>query len=213
MNVLGWYHQRRMLNAMVQNQWTEAETHIRKLLVLQGKSMGLEYNLAVVLLGLEQNEEAFQMLLSCVERYGESLRLCRLLGDIQYGRGNREDSIHWYSLALSDNPTEKEKRLLSLRLELLFDSKRFFMIQEKLASLPEARTCLETDPQKAFSLYKEIAEADPTHVESLNNLGTLFLNEYKDPLAAEEKFSQVLELVDNSGAARNLAKAKKERQS
>lgn len=198
---------------MVQNQWNVAEAHIRKLLVLQGKTMGLEYNLAVVLLGLEQSEEAYQVLLSCVQRYGESLRLCRLLGDIQYVRGSREDAMHWYSIALGDDPPRKEKRLLSIRMELLSDTKRFSLIQERLASLSEARSCLEADPQKAFALYQGIAEADPTHVESLNNLGTLYLNEYKDPLAAEKKFSQVLELVDNNGAARNLAKAKKERQS
>jgi tetratricopeptide (TPR) repeat protein len=201
-----------MLNAMVQNQWGEAETHIRKLLVLQGDSMGLQYNLAVVLLGKEQLEEAFKILVSCTEQYGESLRLCRLLGDVQYVRGERLDALHWYSLALQDNPKEKEQRLIMVRLDLLKDEARFSLIQEKLATLFEARSSLEKDPRKALSLYKDLAEADPTHVEALNNLGSLYLNVYKDPVAAEEKFTQVLRLVDNQGAARNLAKAKKERQ-
>jgi tetratricopeptide (TPR) repeat protein len=201
-----------MLNAMVQNQWVEAETHIRKLLALQGASMGLQYNLAVVLLGKEQLEEAFKILVSCTETYGESLRLCRLLGDVQYVRGERVDAIHWYSLAMQDNPQEKEHRLILMRLGLLSDEPRFSLIQEKLATLVEARSFLEKDPLKAFSLYKDLADADPTHVEALNNLGSLYLNEYKDPVAAEEKFAQVLQLVDNQGAARNLAKAKKERQ-
>jgi tetratricopeptide (TPR) repeat protein len=202
-----------MLNAMVQNQWPEAETHIRKLLDLQGKTMGLEYNLAVVLLGLEHLEEAFVLLVSCVERYGESLRLCRLLGDIQYVRGNGKDASHWYTAALNDKPSDKEERLLTMRLDLLSDDARYSLIQKRLTTLDEARSCLETDPKKALALYQAIAEADPTHVESLNNLGTLYLNEFKDPLVAEAKFSQVLALVDNPGAARNLAKAKKERQS
>ncbi|WP_320129196.1 tetratricopeptide repeat protein [uncultured Sphaerochaeta sp.] len=210
MNVFFWYHQRRMLNAMVQNQWVEAESHTRSLLDKQGPSMGLEYNLAVVLLGQERFEEASRTLFLAIERYGESLRLCRLLADIQYVRGNRNEAIQWYQKTLDDNPQGKELHLVTARLDLLLDETRFHRIQETLQGIGEAREQLEKNPQRAFVLYQAIAEADPTHVEALNNLGTLYLNSFNNPLAAVEAFSQVLALVDNPGAARNLAKAKKE---
>jgi tetratricopeptide (TPR) repeat protein len=66
-----------------------------------------------------------------------------------------------------------------------------------------------TKPDQALALYLRVVEDDPSHVEALNNLGSLYLDEFDDAKKAEYYFEQVLELVDSSAAAKNLAKARK----
>lgn len=56
MDPIKWYYQRRMLNAMVQNKWEEAENFTLKLINHEGPSMGLHYNLALIALGSGQGK-------------------------------------------------------------------------------------------------------------------------------------------------------------
>lgn len=209
MDPYGWYVQRRMLNAMVQNNWKEAERYNQNLIRHSGSSMGLQYNLALVSLGLGKKQEAYSLLTQAVETFGESLRLCRLLGDIQYLDGQADQAKRWYSSALEDNPNEKESKLLALRLEILNDPNRYARVMENQKDLPLALQAMETDPQRSLSLYLHIVEDDPTQVESLNNIGVLYLENFKNAPLAEQYFSRVLELVDHTGAAKNLAKVRK----
>ena len=209
MDPYGWYIQRRMLNAMVQNNWKEAERYIHILIHHSGSSMGLQYNLALVTLGLGKKQEAYSILIQSVETYGESLRLCRLLGDIQYIDGQGAEAKHWYAAALVNNPKEKETKLLTIRLEILNNPNRYERVQETMKTIPLALQAMKTDPHRSLDLYLHILEDDPSQIEALNNTGVLYLENFKNAALAEQYFSRVLELVDHSGAVRNLAKAKK----
>ena len=208
MDPIAWYYQRRSLNAMVQNNWKEAERFLLKQIAHQGYSMGLHYNLALIYLGQERKKEAYETLLACVDTYGESLRLCRMLGDIQYMTGERIEAVRWYTSALADSPNEKETKLITARLLVLADENRYHQVLENQKWVEQARALLEKEPEQALELYLRVVEDDPTHVEALNNLGTLYLDVLHDARKAESYFTQVLELVDSSAAARNLAKAR-----
>ena len=212
MDPIGWYYQRRTLNAMVQNKWEEAERFLLKQIAHKGSSMGLQYNLALIYLGQERKQEAYETLLSCVETYGESIRLCRMLGDIQYMQGHRLDAIRWYTAAIGDNPNEKETNLISRRVEILGDENRYQQVLANQEKVEQARLLFSTQPEQALELYLCVVKDDPTHVEALNNLGSLYLDEFHDAEKAESCFMLVLELVDSSAAARNLAKARKAKQ-
>lgn len=212
MDPIGWYYQRRSLNAMVQNKWKEAERFLLKQIAHKGSSMGLQYNLALIYLGQGLRQDAYDTLLSCSDTYGESLRLCRMLGDIQYMHGQRLDALRWYTTALADGPNEKEARLISMRVAILGDESRYQRVLANQADVEQARLLFATKPEQALELYLRVVADDPTHVEALNNLGSLYLDELHDARKAETYFVQVLELVDSSAAARNLAKARKEKQ-
>ncbi len=209
MNLIRWYYQRRMLNAMVQNRWEEAERFTRRLISHEGPSLGLQYNMALIALGSGNREEAYTLLSEAVNRYGESLRLCRLLGDIAYLRGERKHAERWYTAALQDNPPEKERHLMRLRLDLLASQQKYTKALAACDLLPEAQNLIESDPEKARSLYQRIVADDPSQAEAWNNLGHLALEHFSDRTSAVEAFSRTIELVDHQGAARNLARAKK----
>ncbi len=209
MDPIAWYYQRRSLNAMVQNKWEEAEGFLLKQIARQGSSMGLQYNLALIYLGQERMQEAYDTLLNCADTYGESLRLTRMLGDIQYIHGKRLDALKWYKAALEDNPDDKEARLIAQRVLVLEDEDRYQRVLANQADVEQARSVFSTKPDQALALYLRVVEDDPSHVEALNNLGSLYLDEFDDAKKAEYYFEQVLELVDSSAAAKNLAKARK----
>lgn len=209
MDPVAWYYQRRTLNAMVQNSWEEAERFLLKQIARQGSSMGLQYNLALIYLGQERKQEAYETLLACADTYGESLRLCRMLGDIQYIHGERLDALRWYNTALADDPSEKEASLIAQRVKVLTDEPRYQRVLANQADVEQARLLFSTNPDQALKLYLRVVEDDPTHVEALNNLGSLYLDEFHDAKKAESYFVRVLELVDSSAAAKNLAKARK----
>ncbi|MDY0288872.1 MAG: tetratricopeptide repeat protein [Sphaerochaeta sp.] len=211
MDPIAWYYQRRTLNAMVQNRWQEAERFMLKQIARQGSSMGLQYNLALIYLGQERKDEAYETLLACSEMYGESLRLCRMLGDIQYIHGDRLDALAWYNTALKDSPDEKEANLITQRVQILLDEQRYQRVLANHADVELARLLFASKPEQALELYLRVVEDDPTHVEALNNLGSLYLDEFHDAPEAEACFVEVLALVDSSAAARNLAKARKEK--
>lgn len=209
MDILSWYYQRRMLNALVQNSFNEADRYLTKLIGRKGTSLGLLYNQALILLGKGEPKQAYQVLLDTVDIYGESLRLCRLLGDIAYGSGRREDAFSWYSKAEEDNPLEKERRFIRIRLGILSNPSNYAKVMTLLPTMPAAHSLMESDPNKAFQIYTDLIEYDPTQVEALNNLGVLELERFKQPEKAQAYFARVLSLVDHQGAARNLAKARK----
>ena len=212
MDPIGWYYQRRTLNAMVQNKWEEAERFLLKQISHKGTSMGLQYNLALIYLGQERKQEAYETLLFCVETYGESIRLCRMLGDIQYMHGKRLDAIRWYTAAIADNPHEKESKLILRRLEILGEESRYHQVLANQEKVEQARLLFATKPEQALDLYLSVVKDDPTHVEALNNLGSLYLDEFHDAEKAESCFMLVLELVESSAGAQNLAKARKAKQ-
>ncbi|HKL58729.1 MAG TPA: tetratricopeptide repeat protein [Sphaerochaeta sp.] len=209
MDPIAWYYQRRSLNAMVQNKWEEAEGFLLKQIAREGSSMGLQYNLALIYLGQERMQEAYDTLLNCADTYGESLRLTRMLGDIQYIHGKRLDALKWYKAALEDSPDAKEAKLISLRVLVLEDEQRYQKVLANQADVEQARLLFSTKPDQALALYLRVVEDDPSHVEALNNLGSLYLDEFDDAKRAESYFEQVLELVDSTAAAKNLAKARK----
>ena len=209
MDPIKWYYQRRMLNAMVQNKWEEAESFTHKLINHEGPSMGLHYNLALIALGSGDKEKAYDVLVKAVLRYGESLRLCRLLGDIAYLSGKGEEAIHWYASALADDPSEKEEYLMRLRLDLLSSEKNYTKVLDACALLSEAEKRMVSDPEDARSLYERIVKEDPSQAEAWNNLGCLALDHFNDKRSAIEFFTRTLELVDHQGAAKNLARARK----
>lgn len=208
MNLITWYYQRRMLNAMVQNRWEEAERFTHRLINHEGASMGLHYNLSLIALGSGDRGKAYDILIQAIQRYGESLRLCRLLGDIAYLRGQKEEAERWYTSSLQDTPSGKEEYLMRLRLELLSSQKKYTKALRAAALLPEAEKLIESDPQEARSLYERVVADDPSQAEAWNNLGHLALDHFSDVNAAIEAFSRTLELVDHQGAARNLARAR-----
>lgn len=198
-----------MLNAMVQNSWPEAERFTRKLIKHSGPSVGLVYNLALITFGAGKMEDAYTQLLGAIQTYGESLRLCRLLADIAYLSGKRQDAIDWYAKAQKEVISSKEKKFIVLRMDILANAELYDRVLDVLSRMQTAHDAMTKNLDIAYEQYCSIVEIDPTQIEALNNLGVLELEHYHRKEQAIQYFIRVLELVDHQGAARNLAKAKK----
>jgi len=194
---------------MVQNKWTESEHFTRKLIHHRGASVGLAYNLALITLGSGRTQEAYDQLLESVETYGESLRLCRLLGDIAYLDGKRQEALQWYEKAEREAQSPKELRFIRMRLEILSKADWYARVVAVLPLVRQAQQAMENQPSRAWDLYRKVVLEDPSQVEALNNLGVLELEHFHHAEQACSYFSKVLELVEHQGAARNLAKARK----
>ncbi|ADK82390.1 tetratricopeptide repeat protein [Sediminispirochaeta smaragdinae] len=210
MGILDRYYERRTLNAMVQSQWAEAERYLLKMMKRRPGVLGLNYNMGVVLLAQKKFDQAEALLTQSIDRFGRSLRLCRLLADIYYYWGKGSSAVSWYHKALEEEPAEKEKKLIQLRLKLLKDEARYSHIAENARLVEEARSLMKSDPAKALELYLEAAEYDPSDIESLNNIGSLYMNHMHQSDKAAAFFRKVLDLVDNQAVAGNLLKAEKE---
>ncbi len=212
MGVMEMYYQRRALNAMVSGDWSMAESFFKKMMQRQTPSLGLEYNLGLVYLAQENFVKAEAVFNSCVNSYGKSLRLCRVLGDLYFLWGKRELALTWYQDALMDSPEEKEERLIKIRVKIVDNEKSYQQVLAMNPLVREARSLMDSDYQKAKILYEQILVADPANIEAMNNLGSIHMNELDDPSTASNYFSKVLELVENQAAIINLKKARKEMQ-
>jgi len=210
--VMEMYYQRRALNAMVSGDWSMAESFFKKMMQRQTPSLGLEYNLGLVYLAQENFVKAEAVFNSCVNSYGKSLRLCRVLGDLYFLWGKREMALTWYQDALMDSPEEKEERLIKIRIKIVDNEKSYQQVLAMNPLVREARSLMDSDYQKAKILYEQILVADPANIEAMNNLGSIHMNELDDPSTASNYFSKVLELVENQAAIINLKKARKEMQ-
>jgi len=209
-NLLNFYYQRRALNAMVQEQWESAEKYLKKIQQHHPVAFGIKYNLGLVSLAREKFEEAETIFTETIDQYGENFQLCRVLGDLYYFWGKREKSRQWYMAAIEKRPRGKERKLISIRLGLVADDKLFGKVQAGLNTLQTARACMNNDPGRAIKVYQEIIAVDPSNIEALNNVGSLYMDEYNDPETAIKYFDKVSSLVDNPAAIRNLVKARAE---
>ncbi|MCF7940682.1 MAG: tetratricopeptide repeat protein [Spirochaetia bacterium] len=209
MNLLDRYYQRRALNAMVEEKWVEAERFLKRQMNGKPPMMGLTYNLGLCLLAQQRYEEAEQLFLASIERYGESLRLCRILGDLYYLWGRREDAHRWYEAAFADDPADPERQLIAERIRLTGEQECFDRVLESVELVIRARECFTEDPEQALGLYQKAADYDPTNIEALNNIGSIYFDHTQDPRTAATYFIKVLRLAHHQGAVKNLEKAEK----
>lgn len=201
--------ERKALKAMKEDQWDTAERYLRKLLELYETNMGLQYNLGVCLLAQNKFEEAEGLFLANVEAYGESLRTCRILGDLYYEWKEAQKALEWYSKALEDEPDAKEKRLLNARIAVCRNPDLYKRAYSSFELAKRARSMRKQKPQESLELYEKAAKADETHVEALNAAGELLLDYKKDPEQALRYFKKAEKLVYSPQLSDKMRKAQR----
>lgn len=209
MRIKSTLYEKKALKAMKHDQWDTAETYLRKLLEMHETNMGLQYNLGVCLLAQQKFEEAEGLFLANVEAYGESLRTCRILGDLYYEWGDAQKALEWYAKALEDDPDVKEKRLLNARIAVCRNPDVFNRAYTSFELAKKARAMRKQNPQESLALYEKAAKADETHVEALNAAGELLLEYKKDPDQALRYFKKVEKLVYSPQLADTMRKAQR----
>lgn len=203
-----WY-EKKALKAMQHDQWDTAEIYLRKLLEMHETNMGMQYNLGVCLLAQHKFEEAEGLFLANVEAYGESLRTCRILGDLYYEWADAQKALEWYAKALEDDPDVKEKRLLNARIAVCRNPDAFKRAYTSFELARQARAMRKQNPQESLELYEKAAKADETHVEALNAAGELLLEYKKDPDQALRYFKKAEKLVYSPQLADTMRKAQR----
>lgn len=211
MRIVTVYYERQALKAMMEDRWESAEQYLRKLEDRPGNkgTMGFNYNLGICLLAQKKFEEAQELFLENVSSFGESLRTCRVLGDLYYEWGRREKALDWYQKALEDEPGERERRFLQIRIDLSSDPGMFERAYGAQALLEEARSLRKSDPKEALKLYREVAERDRSNVEALSAAGSLLLEQGENADDALSYLRAADGLIASDQVTRMIEKAEK----
>jgi tetratricopeptide (TPR) repeat protein len=196
------------LNAYASGKYDKAEAWFRTLETTEPDSLRVLRNLGVILLAQGKREEAEKYFRREESRFGKSYHRHCILADIAYAAGKRDEAIKRYKAALEYPDKEKDEGILASRLAICSEAAAF----KKSRLAGEAFDLAETARREkrfaeALEGFDKAVSLDPTAWPALNNAGTIYLNDLKEPAKALEKFSQALAIARPPHVARNAVLA------
>jgi Flp pilus assembly protein TadD len=199
------------LNAFVQGNYEKAERWFRKLEEREPDSIRVLRNLGIVLLAKGNAEAAEKYLLREEKLYGQSFHRHAALADLAYARGKRREAEKRYTFAMADSECNEGGQfaasvpLMEKRRAICADEARFKKSREAMKLFEEAQKLRDSGELKeAIDLFLESQGLDETNWSSLNNAGSIYLNQMHNPGAAKVLFERAFEISRNIQVARNL---------
>ncbi|WP_319560163.1 tetratricopeptide repeat protein [Marispirochaeta sp.] len=200
------WHQCKAFNYFVSGKYDKAENSFLRLLKADPNKVGMRHNLALVKLALGKHDEAVQLLLEELDRFGGVYSRYRALGDSCYLWGKAGEAAAWYRKGLEEGvPSEEDRRFLEKRIEICGEAQTFENAMEGIRQFNEGNNALRNgDSPSAAEYYRESAELDPTNFMARNNLGSIYMNHEKDYPRAAAAFEAALEYTDLPLIQKNL---------
>ncbi|MFW5777354.1 MAG: tetratricopeptide repeat protein [Spirochaetota bacterium] len=200
--------QRRALNCFVSGDYGVALKHFLAIERIRPDYPGLNHNLGLVAMGRGDYAEAERRFLSDLERLGDHYPRLRVLADLYYIQGRREEALAFYRRAQADEGSACATRLLAERIAICEDPERYERARHSAERYREGNT-LEAagETQAAAERYREAIEHDPTNIPAINNLGAILMNTRHDYDGAARLFEQGLAWEHLDWLAANLEKA------
>lgn len=196
-----WIYSRMALNFMTAGKPEKAETWYKRLESVEPDSIAVLHNLGVIYISLKKFDKAGHYLLREIELYGDTDIRYRILGDLYYNSGQRENAAAAYGKALAlsqeNNGNKTTERFLRKRIKQCrelslyakaVDGARYY--EEGIALYTQG------DYNNAFLLYEKAIKCDDTSFMALNAAGTVLMNSIKDYENARIFFMRALELAD-----------------
>jgi len=207
-----WLYGRLALNYMTAGKSEKAEIWYKRLKSLEPESLAVLHNLGVICISLKKFDEAEKYLLREIELYGDSDIRYRILGDLYYNSGRRENAGKAYgkSLTLLQNGIgdKSTERFLRRRIKQCKEISHYTKAMDGARYYEEGMALYSKgDYVKAFELYQKAVECDNASYIALNAAGTVLMNSIKDYENARTFFLKALELADIPLIQGNLALA------
>lgn len=198
------YHNQLGLNAFVTGENRRAEKHFLKLIALFPEREGLHYNCALAQMGLKKFDQAEELLLREIARFGDSYVRRKTLGDLYYISGNFPAALKTYQHCRHMDGANADLRLLQLRSDCCRDPERYVELRRSLGCYERGAVLVRSDPEVAETLLKEAVRLDPSNFLVLNNLGVIAMNHRREYPTAYAYFQQSLELSAQPVVQQNL---------
>ncbi len=202
--------ERRALNSFVSGDYSGAEKHFTALEKIDPHRSGLNHNLGLTAMALGRYEEAEKRFLRDHKDLGDYYPRIRVMADLYYIWGKREQAEIFYRKALENSPPDGSRRVIMERISITADPEMYEYACESAGLYAEGNILLEDKRyEDALKLFLEALEKDKTNLPALNNIGVIQMNYYRDYSSAAETFEKGLELENLEWLEANLEKAKK----
>lgn len=200
--------QRRALTAYAGGDFTRAQALFRRVLHARPEMPGIRHNLALTCIALGEYDEAEQLLQIELERYGDYYPRLKVLADLYYIAGRRQEAHDFYRRARDCDAPESESAMLARRLELTADDRGYQRVVQAHEAFAEGNRLMHEEQwDAAIQQFLRAAELDETNIHAINNAGTIYLNNKHDPQEAAALFRRALQWSQLPWLARNLAQA------
>ena len=189
------YLERKGFNGLAAGDFQTALTAFQALMEQEPSRPGVRHNLGLAYLGAEDFAKAQECFLRDLETLGDHFPRLKVLGDLCYIWGKREDAHHWYKRAILDEDAEPSRVLLEERIRQTASDDQFSQVQEADAAYRAGLTALQDEQyQEALDQFQKAATLNPTHVLALNNAGTVLMNNFSRYDEARKAFRAGLEM-------------------
>ncbi len=198
------------LNSLISGDYEKAEKYFRKIHRYNPNEPGFDYNLGLVKLAQFKYEDAESYFKNDISLYGESYERLRVMGDLYYVWGKREEAASWYEKALQECKNEIDKSLIKARLHNCSKIESFNNVVLSYRYYNEGNKLLESkEDEEALNLFSKAVELDNTNFQALNNKGSILMNYSRDYKKAEECFLKASRISNLPSIQKNLVTVQK----
>lgn len=200
--------ERKGFNALSGGDYRTAIGAFQAIMERDGDRRGTRHNLGLAYLGSQEFEKAETCFLEDLELLGEYFPRIKVLGDLYYIWGKREEANRWYLRALKQDEPAAPGDLLRKRVQQTESEEAFSPVREADEAYRRGVEALRRDSyREALPEFQKAAKLNPTHVLAWNNAGSVLMNNFGDPEAARKAFQQGIEMEPLPILQMNLQKA------
>ena len=201
---------RRALSAFQSGEYALAESLFQRIVAAEPGSPGARHNLALTFIAKGDYDEAERLLLTELEDFGEHYPRLRVLADLYYIAGRRQDAHVYYQRSLECEAPDGDRDFLTKRIDLTGDDERYERVKRGHQSFLEGNRLMKQQRwDEAISEFTRAADFDETNIHAMNNAGSIYLNHKNDPRQAAGFFKRALHILNMPWIARNLRQAEK----
>ncbi len=201
--------QRLAFNNLVMGNYFKAEKYFRRIHRYAPSQAGFEYNIGLVNLAQSNYEKAESFFNKDITIYGESYDRTRVMGDLYYIWGKREQAGEWYRKALTDCDSTVDNNLLTMRIQKCNSKKAFENVQNSHILYNKGNEFLKGKKYKeAMEAFSAAVEQDNTNFQALNNKGSILMNNFKKYEDSLDCFKKALSMSSLPAISINIKKAR-----
>ncbi len=194
---------------MVSGNYDKAEKYFLRIHRYKPSISGFEYNLGLIKLAQSKYDEAELFLKKDISLYGESYNRLRVIGDLYYIWGRREDASVSYKKAFSECESDVDRNILNIRIQKCSSENAFDKVRKSHMLYKKGNHLLKSGKNtEALKAFSDAVEQDGTHFQALNNKGTVLMNTFHKYAEALKCFEQASKLTNLPAIHGNVLKAR-----
>lgn len=206
MRLLAALYERMGLNAYALGDYDKAERWMARLSRSEGESMRVLRNLGVVRMARGDFAGARRYLEREERLYGETPERHRVLGDLAYAAGVRDEAVKRYASARKT--AGDDRSLLDERLAICRNEDRFGASRESARVFSEAESLRASGrTAEALAYFLKAGDLDPTNWPAFNNAGVILLAQEDGAERARDCFVRAATCVRLPAVQENLRMA------